>query len=79
MPQINYALLAGVVILVLAFHDSDSLAAAYGIAVTGTFLCTSILAGHGAAAALRLADAQRRGGDGAAVPAGPLPSSSPTC
>jgi KUP system potassium uptake protein len=45
MPQINYALLAGVVILVLAFHDSDSLAAAYGIAVTGTFLCTSILAG----------------------------------
>jgi KUP system potassium uptake protein len=45
MPQINYALLAGVVILVLAFHTSDSLAAAYGIAVTGTFLCTSALAG----------------------------------
>ncbi|MDB5368716.1 MAG: potassium transporter Kup [Roseomonas sp.] len=45
MPQINYALLAGVVILVLAFHNSDSLAAAYGIAVTGTFLCTSALAG----------------------------------
>lgn len=45
MPQINYALLIGVVILVLAFHNSDSLAAAYGIAVTGTFLCTSMLAG----------------------------------
>jgi KUP system potassium uptake protein len=45
MPQINYALLAGVVILVLAFHTSDNLAAAYGIAVTGTFLCTSTLAG----------------------------------
>jgi KUP system potassium uptake protein len=45
MPQINYALLIGVVILVLSFHDSDSLAAAYGIAVTGTFLCTSMLAG----------------------------------
>jgi KUP system potassium uptake protein len=45
MPQINYALLTGVVILVLAFHNSDSLAAAYGIAVTGTFICTSMLAG----------------------------------
>lgn len=45
MPQINYALLAGVVILVLSFHTSDNLAAAYGIAVTGTFLCTSTLAG----------------------------------
>jgi KUP system potassium uptake protein len=45
MPQINYALLIGVIILVLAFHNSDSLASAYGIAVTGTFLCTSSLAG----------------------------------
>jgi len=45
MPQINFALLAGVIILVLSFHDSDSLAAAYGLAVTGTFLCTSTLAG----------------------------------
>jgi len=31
-------------ILVLAFHNSDNLASAYGIAVTGTFFCTSILA-----------------------------------
>ena len=45
MPQINFALLVGVIILVLAFQDSDSLAAAYGLAVTGTFLCTSTLAG----------------------------------
>ncbi|MDJ0389301.1 potassium transporter Kup [Roseomonas sp. E05] len=45
MPQINFALLAGVILLVLAFQDSDSLAAAYGLAVTGTFLCTSTLAG----------------------------------
>ena len=45
LPQINFALLIGVVILVLTFHDSDSLAAAYGIAVTGTFLATSCLAG----------------------------------
>ncbi|MCQ4162714.1 potassium transporter Kup [Roseomonas sp. GC11] len=45
MPQINLALLVGVVILVVSFHDSDSLAAAYGIAVTGTFICTTALAG----------------------------------
>ncbi|MBE9606157.1 potassium transporter Kup [Acetobacteraceae bacterium H6797] len=45
MPQVNFALLAGVVVLILAFHTSDNLAAAYGIAVTGTFLCTSSLAG----------------------------------
>jgi KUP system potassium uptake protein len=44
LPQVNWVLLVGVVILVLAFHTSDNLAAAYGIAVTGTFLCTSILA-----------------------------------
>jgi KUP system potassium uptake protein len=44
MPQINILLLIGVVILVLEFRNSDSLAAAYGIAVTGTFVCTSILA-----------------------------------
>ncbi|HWX48281.1 MAG TPA: potassium transporter Kup [Roseomonas sp.] len=45
MPQINFALLTGVILLVLAFQDSDSLAAAYGLAVTGTFLCTSTLSG----------------------------------
>jgi len=44
LPQVNWALLVGVVVLVLAFRTSNSLAAAYGIAVTGTFLCTSILA-----------------------------------
>ena len=44
MPQINAALLVGVLLLVLAFRSSDALAAAYGIAVTGTFLCTSLLA-----------------------------------
>ncbi len=45
VPQVNFALLAGVVVLVLTFRNSDSLAAAYGIAVTGTFLATSALAG----------------------------------
>ncbi|MFZ4410554.1 MAG: potassium transporter Kup, partial [Paracraurococcus sp.] len=44
LPQVNFALLAGVLVLVLAFHTSDNLAAAYGIAVTGTFVCTSALA-----------------------------------
>ncbi len=44
MPQVNALLLIGVVILVLEFRNSDSLAAAYGIAVTGTFVCTSLLA-----------------------------------
>ncbi|WP_263967353.1 potassium transporter Kup [Roseomonas xinghualingensis] len=44
MPQVNFALLVGVVILVIAFRSSDSLAAAYGLAVTGTFVATSMLA-----------------------------------
>ncbi len=33
----------GVIILVLWFHSSSALAAAYGIAVTGTMLITSCL------------------------------------
>ncbi|MBV8522119.1 MAG: KUP/HAK/KT family potassium transporter, partial [Acetobacteraceae bacterium] len=44
VPHINTALAIGVLILVLAFKTSDSLASAYGIAVTGTFLCTCALA-----------------------------------
>jgi KUP system potassium uptake protein len=44
MPQVNLMLLIGVMILVLEFKNSDSLAAAYGLAVTGTFLATSCLA-----------------------------------
>ncbi len=44
MPQVNMMLLIGVIILVLEFKNSDSLAAAYGLAVTGTFVCTSLLA-----------------------------------
>jgi len=44
LPQVNAALLIGVLILVVSFRNSDSLAAAYGIAVTGTFVCTSCLA-----------------------------------
>jgi KUP system potassium uptake protein len=44
VPQINAMLAAGVILLVLAFRTSDALAWAYGIAVTGTFLCTNVLA-----------------------------------
>ena len=44
VPQINLALMIGVLVLVLAFRTSEALAAAYGIAVTGTFLCTCVLA-----------------------------------
>jgi KUP system potassium uptake protein len=44
LPQINTMMLVGVLILVLSFRSSASLAAAYGIAVTGTFTCTSMLA-----------------------------------
>jgi KUP system potassium uptake protein len=44
LPQVNVALAVGVLMLVLSFRSSDALASAYGIAVTGTFLCTDILA-----------------------------------
>lgn len=44
MPQINALLLIGVLVLVLAFKTSSALAAAYGIAVTGTMLATALLA-----------------------------------
>ena len=44
VPQVNSALTVGVLVLVLAFKTSDNLASAYGIAVTGTFLCTAVLA-----------------------------------
>jgi len=44
LPQVNSALAVGVLLLVLSFRTSDNLAAAYGIAVTGTFICTAMLA-----------------------------------
>ncbi len=44
VPQINTVLAIGVLLLVLSFKTSDNLASAYGIAVTGTFLCTCVLA-----------------------------------
>lgn len=41
---VNWMLLAGVVALVLSFRTSSALASAYGIAVTGTMVVTTLLA-----------------------------------
>jgi KUP system potassium uptake protein len=43
VPAINWALLAATLVLVLAFRSSSRLAAAYGVAVSGTMLITTIL------------------------------------
>lgn len=44
LPKVNSLLAIGVICLVLAFGSSADLASAYGIAVTGVMLITSILA-----------------------------------
>lgn len=44
LPQVNALLLCAVLALVLLFRNSENLAAAYGFAVTGTMLTTSVLA-----------------------------------
>jgi KUP system potassium uptake protein len=44
MPQVNWLLLIGVLILVALFQTSSSLASAYGIAVTGTMVVTATMA-----------------------------------
>jgi KUP system potassium uptake protein len=44
LPQINYLLLAGVVILVLAFKSSSALASAYGVSVIGAMITSSVIA-----------------------------------
>jgi KUP system potassium uptake protein len=44
MPGINWTLLIAVVALVIGFRNSTNLAAAYGIAVTGTMVITTSLA-----------------------------------
>jgi KUP system potassium uptake protein len=42
-PAINWGLFVAVVVLVLGFRSSASLASAYGVAVTGTFVLNTIL------------------------------------
>ena len=44
LPRVNRLLLLGVLLLALLFRTSSNLASAYGIAVTGTMLVTSLLA-----------------------------------
>ncbi|OQW44782.1 MAG: potassium transport protein Kup [Proteobacteria bacterium SG_bin5] len=44
LPSINWLLLVGILVLVFAFRTSSAMAAAYGIAVTGTMVVTSCLA-----------------------------------
>ena len=44
IPQINWLLLAAVLALVLGFQSSSALAAAYGFAVTGRMVITTVLA-----------------------------------
>ncbi|MFN2636447.1 MAG: potassium transporter Kup [Gemmatimonadaceae bacterium] len=43
IPEVNHALMIGCLLVVLGFRSSTALGAAYGIAVTGTFLMTTIL------------------------------------
>ena len=44
VPQVNWLLFAGVLLTGMAFRSSSSLAAAYGISVTGTMVVTTCLA-----------------------------------
>ncbi|MES2524133.1 MAG: potassium transporter Kup [Gemmatimonadota bacterium] len=43
IPEVNWFIAIGCLIVVLAFQNTSALGAAYGIAVTGTMLITSIL------------------------------------
>ena len=45
IPAVNWGLLTMVILLVLGFRESGRLASAYGIAVTGTMLITTIMLG----------------------------------
>jgi KUP system potassium uptake protein len=43
IPVVNWTLLAMIIVLVLGFKESTNLASAYGIAVTGTMLITTVM------------------------------------
>ncbi len=43
IPQVNYLLAIGCILLVVVFKESSKLAAAYGLAVTGTMVFTSCI------------------------------------
>ncbi|MEZ0226379.1 MAG: potassium transporter Kup [Alphaproteobacteria bacterium] len=44
VPQVNYIIMMGVIVLVLMFKTSGNMAAAYGISITGTMVLTAIMA-----------------------------------
>ena len=44
MPQINWMLLVGVIVLTLSFRSSSALASAYGISVIGAMITSTLLA-----------------------------------
>jgi len=43
LPTANWLLMVGTLLVVVMFKSSDALASAYGIAVSGTMLCTTLL------------------------------------
>ena len=43
VPEVNHALMVSCLVIVLAFKNADALGAAYGIAVTGTMVITTLL------------------------------------
>ena len=45
IPSVNWALMAMVLLLILGFQESSNLAAAYGIAVTGTMFISTCMVG----------------------------------
>ncbi len=57
VPSVNVFMLISVLIFVFAFRSSSALAAAYGAAVVGTMLLTTLLGAHGRPPALELAAA----------------------
>jgi KUP system potassium uptake protein len=59
VPAVNWALLAACVLLVVSFRSSGALAAAYGIAVTGTMVITSTDLRRGRARAVEVAAVAR--------------------
>ena len=61
LPTANWLLMAGTLLVVVMFKTSDALASAYGIAVSGTMLVTTMLLYRVAVAPLELAaDCRRR-------------------
>ncbi len=58
IPSVNWLMLIAVIVLVLTFGSSSGLAAAYGIAVSGTMIITTLLT---AVVALRLPGRARTG------------------